>query len=896
MTMKVHPNSYDGVDAMTKIPKVKFNDILNPPELDINTSPVTVSQTAGPLARLAFDDPDSIETIKLLLVQRAYHDIVLVIANDDLEDFFFDSWAYFLEGKESNRFVQQLIDFRRLSFLYLRSLFARLSSSDWDFDDEVVEAVTDSVICAFMETGLQHIEIMLPKKDKSLMHYENASEPVALSTSIQHPSPSLDSLDWRALFYDQPLAPKSGFDLPDIPMRPQRSRENMDGPHARIASAIDLAVKLASNFAREYPPEVLDLNKICKPETPFLRDGFVEDFRSCSLDFRLPGSYPILEVEDEDRPGSELRITGPMTICFGEKLRARHQLFIGPTGAGKTTTCTLSRLASDISISDQIVVVLDSKGGELLPYVRELTEKFRPGSRVIEVDFLTPDRSMAWNPLASLKTHADFLAFSDRFCHATEIRSTSHDSQFWIQSSIQFLSAILWVLREDPNENCTLARAREITDLPLSELKAWAKKYSKVPGLQTMVDFLDSGSHNAFTIAMDLRNRLSLFVDHRIAEVTSGDEVDFRQILTSPSVVVLRVNEIHAGRLKPLTNAFFSELCTSIFELAENSQGGKLPFPLSMIIEEFASAVGRIPDFGTILNVVRAKRVSVCASVQSIGQIEGEYGAEADSVLVGFGTKVFFPGLSLNDADYASRLFGTASVEFREKRVVKDSWESYSSDVSESESVKVVKRPILSSQEIRRPVSCSGLVGPVTFDIPDIPPFQAFLTPAYDLKWFSKICKSVSQQNKLGLERSVDRARIEVRKVEITDLPSTLPNGCTDTSLLSDEIVESKLAEVKKLIGWDYTDGSARKWWNAFELENAVRKKLVFRLAEELRNRNATITEFFMAYAFSNTDNIQANLHYLDYTRLKKEEEAKKRKAAEVLHAKKASESPEEKR
>ena len=56
---------------------------------------------------------------------------------------------------------------------------------------------------------------------------------------------------------------------------------------------------------------------------------------------------------------------------------------------------------------------------------------------------------------------------------------------------------------------------------------------------------------------------------------------------------------------------------------------------------------------------------------------------------------------------------------------------------------------------------------------------------------------------------------------------------------------------------------------------------LVLRLAEELAVRKATITEFFLAYVYSNTDNIQANLSYLDYTRLKKEEERKKKEAAE---------------
>ena len=56
-------------------------------------------------------------------------------------------------------------------------------------------------------------------------------------------------------------------------------------------------------------------------------------------------------------------------------------------------------------------------------------------------------------------------------------------------------------------------------------------------------------------------------------------------------------------------------------------------------------------------------------------------------------------------------------------------------------------------------------------------------------------------------------------------------------------------------------------------IENKNRLTLVLRLAEELANRKATITEFYLAYLYSGTDNIQANLCFLDYTRLKKEEE-----------------------
>lgn len=102
-------------------------------------------------------------------------------------------------------------------------------------------------------------------------------------------------------------------------------------------------------------------------------------------------------------------------------------------------------------------------------------------------------------------------------------------------------------------------------------------------------------------------------------------------------------------------------------------------------------------------------------------------------------------------------------------------------------------------------------------------------------------------------------------------------SGITDTRGWSDEELWNALETLKtEALGWMETQGSARQWWTAFEQENKHRPALVFRLAEELRNRKASITDFFLAYIYSNTDNIQANLHYLDYKKLKEAEEKKR--------------------
>jgi hypothetical protein len=137
---------------------------------------------------------------------------------------------------------------------------------------------------------------------------------------------------------------------------------------------------------------------------------------------------------------------------------------------------------------------------------------------------------------------------------------------------------------------------------------------------------------------------------------------------------------------------------------------------------------------------------------------------------------------------------------------------------------------------------------------------------------------------------SLTRIDLQLRELCLNTLPAPptgpispatrpTPEGISDTRNWTEQRLREELERVKaEHLDWPQTTGSARKWWEAFENENRHRTALILRLAEELKIRKATITEFFLAYVYSNTDNIQANLCYLDYTRLKKAEEAKKRK------------------
>src|SRR5262249_15323910 len=147
-----------------------------------------------------------------------------------------------------------------------------------------------------------------------------------------------------------------------------------------------------------------------------------------------------------------------------------------------------------------------------------------------------------------------------------------------------------------------------------------------------------------------------------------------------------------------------------------------------------------------------------------------------------------------------------------------------------------------------------------TFFFPDTPVFQGYLTPHFKIpEMIGRIEEFDSEELELKLRESPIAYEEKLPEPAAASggaaaAPGGLPAGITNTKGWTDDQVRTKLEEVKKTLDWDNTTGSARKWWEAFENENKHRLALVLRLAEELANRKATITEFFLAYVYSNTD------------------------------------------
>lgn len=575
--------------------------------------------------------------------------------------------------------------------------------------------------------------------------------------------------------------------------------------------------------------------------------------------------------------------------------RNRHLLIVAKTGSGKTTKLILPVLYSDCMSKTRSTIVIDSKP-EMWGKLASMTRKYNPEKKIILFNPLDTFRSLSWNILSKIHDETDAKLIANTIIMATDNPTSKSDSPFFRNNALSVLNSVMVGLLNDPSDTLSMPRIHQLVQSGMKELCNWIDAHPHaLRNSRSFVELARSGSQNADTIMSELSMRLAAWDLPAIRATTALAELDVECLIQQPTLMVVEFRESELEMLRPMANVIVVELLRFLTKRAESEPGHSLPRPVGMVIDEFASALGRLPDIHVKLNTLRSRNVSIVAAVQSTQQIKANYGEDADSVLAGFSTKIFMPALDLVDAEYASKESGQMTIRFKtsskgsNKKITE-----FVPSMNDSTQEQVQQRAVLTPDEIGRPINNIE-----TFLLPNTPVFQGFLIPFYkDPLMLKRLTEfGARQEDELRLRstpivfedvlpeagsagdgKDKGGASSSNGASQNTAAPgqSSKP-GITNTKGWSEDQFYDHLKDVKAKIGWNETTGSAKKWWEAFEGENKSRLALVVRLSEELLIRKASITEFFLAYVYSNTDNIQANLNYLDYTRLKKEEERKKK-------------------
>lgn len=563
---------------------------------------------------------------------------------------------------------------------------------------------------------------------------------------------------------------------------------------------------------------------------------------------RLPATIALVNQSSQN-PLARGAIYGQDLVWQSEQ-RAMHTMVFGPTGAGKNTRVIDPLRFSAIADPKQTVVSFSLKSSDYGP-VRLLCKKFRKPLYVINLN--DADRSLGWNPL-DVESTDEAVDVIRRYADAVK-NPAAEDSEFWNQ----------WIKTGMTGGWEAGFRAfpylYKLFTLPNDELVKTLKGHSN-PSSKQLASFLDGRSHNAETVLASIVGAMSSFLTQSVVRIMSSNELKLNQILRKPVCLHIEIAESRLETLLVLYQMFARAVTDELIDIAERYP--RKLVPATLFYDDLPS-LGRILTPARMMTM-RSRGIGTVCGVQSLSSLETIYGSASRALIDNVHTKIVLPGGVAGDAEFFSHSTGMQMVAL---------------PTYENHTPIFVNRPLLSGADIRTPnyqhplmdLPATFVVGPMTF--------QAYLHKSYEHPEMAPVlhaAKKITGREKLRRKDFANTSTTEnASKVVSWEPPAG--KGFTNTQNWSDEQVRELLEKVKKhSLDWDNTTGSARKWWLQFEESNKTRLALVLRLAEELQERKATVTDFFLSYVYSNTDNIQANLHYLDYKRLRKAEEEKKKK------------------
>lgn len=568
-----------------------------------------------------------------------------------------------------------------------------------------------------------------------------------------------------------------------------------------------------------------------------------------SLD--LDGFHPVVE---SSMNGSGMIRLPESTLRFPGKLHRRSGLILGLPGSGKTTRLLERAVVAALRHPEASVVVFAVQPGSAR-HAWAAHEILRPHDAAQRAHFNAGDSAACthfFNPIAGVRERSQAMAIAKTLVQSSRTADGSGDGEYFRQQAATMIGHAILAVNRVHSGRGHLGLIRDAIDGGLKSLRRLGEK-GNASGLVDFADEAINGNKNAETTLSEMSNTLQWLFDEEARTATATQELDLDALLlTRPGLLVLAVHEEKIPAQRPLTSLLFRNLFSWIIQRAR-AHGGALPRPVLFIIDELPAA-GRIPDFGIRLTATfRKSNVSVFAAAQCEAQLVEVYGEQTAGVLAGFGSRIYVPPVDFADAERACQQSGYIEVA-----------NHVDTAAGLIISTSLMTRPLLLPAEIAAPPPHPVLGPRMLFRLADLPPFFGHLRASWETPGEIEI-------NERAARLSMPRRRPSLA-TSVSAIPGEIRREISDTHGWSKERINQRYKEVLALLGLAEAAPGVARWWKKLENENRSQPATLLRLAEELAIREATIMDFYHSYGHSNTDNIQANLHYLDYFRLKNEE------------------------
>lgn len=329
-------------------------------------------------------------------------------------------------------------------------------------------------------------------------------------------------------------------------------------------------------------------------------------------------------------------------------------LVCGSSGCGKTMSISEPRLLETFN-SNLIATVTK----------RRIVNKYKPvfekrGYVVEDLNFIHPlESNVSYDPLQYVSSYSDITFLAESIVRANPRKDKSNADPYWDEAATSLLSAeIAYTLMT--KDNATFTDVLELHDgidfresggqISTSLDRKFEYLAEKDPGcfaVSCWKSFHQLPIKTASCVFGTLNTTIDTIFSPELRKMIAMEKkVNFEKMATQKTILFVSTSAVNPA-LHCFINIFYAQAFKTLFEYAESLPSGKLPIPIHVLCDDFATG-SRILNFPEYISIFREKQISVTLLVQSESQLESMYGSEdATTIINNCDTYLYMGGMDL---------------------------------------------------------------------------------------------------------------------------------------------------------------------------------------------------------------------------------------------------------
>lgn len=373
------------------------------------------------------------------------------------------------------------------------------------------------------------------------------------------------------------------------------------------------------------------------------------------------GTY--LNLNDEVYTGAGIPLLSNGKEAYVDN-KDTHTLIFGATGSKKTRLFCMPMI-NIFAKAGESFIVTDPKG-ELYERTSGLVKA--NGYKTVVLNFRDIGSGDMWNPLTlpyevyqSGDKETGMAMANDFISTIAEPQKQNTKDIFWPEMASSFLLANLLVLMEsaDPEEVNVASLARLCAADCEKNLVSLSKmmRDDSIAGMNYNGIFVGASDtkRSIYTVAYDMVRIFN--VQKNLTRMLSGNSIDLRTIGHEKTAVYLIVPD-EKTTFHFLITSFIKQAYEVLIAEAQKCPDFKLPIRVNFVLDEFCN-MPKIPDMPAMISAARSRNMRYFLVAQSLHQLKGKYGEDADTIKGNCDNWIFLTSKELSLLNEISDLCGT---------------------------------------------------------------------------------------------------------------------------------------------------------------------------------------------------------------------------------------------